>query len=455
MFSMEDRSVDSSAFSHLAELADNFSNRHMNEIDQRSMTVHQWLIVALCFILNFNDGIDVLLVSFSSSDIITEFGLSKTEMGYVFSLGLAGMTLGAFLIAPQADVYGRRNIFLFAVGLIVIGMFGVGLVHSYASLLLFRGITGLGIGGILPTMAATASEFSNQKFKDFNVGLVQAGWPIGAILTGILSAKYIPVYGWHSAFILGGFVALVMWILVYFLMADSQEFLLNYRGHDTLAKINRLRKKMKLDVLDELPPIKNRETTTGIRVLFNPYYKGNTIIIWLAAFFGFLTLYTLMSWVPNIAKDAGMAFEQATYVGITLNIGAAIGSASIGALGSKIGMRQIMVLFLVLAFSFMQYYAFAELTFQMIFILVFLIGVFVQGGFNGIWPTLSRLYASGIRATGVGYTVGIGRLGAIIGPLLFGIFSDAGMSIQLLFVLFSLPLIGMAVCIWVLKSDRL
>lgn len=424
-------------------------------ISKQPMSSYQWLMVAICFILNFNDGIDVLLVSFSSVDIIAEWGLSKTEMGYIFSAGLAGMTLGAFLIAPNADTFGRRKIFLISVGLIVIGMFGVAFCPSFALMLVLRFITGMGIGGILPTMAATASEFSNDKYRDFNVGLVQAGWPIGAIITGVLAAKYIPVFGWKAAFLVAGFMALIMWLLVLFFMTDSIDFIVLSEKKDALESVNRLLKKMKMELISVLPEKTEKTQTKGLKAIMQPEYKSNTIKIWFGAFFGFMTLYTLMSWVPNIAKESGMPFELATYVGIALNIGAAIGSASIGALGSKIGMRKVNLIYMLLAFFIMQVYAFSTLHTGLIFVLVLLIGIFVQGGFNGIWPTLSRLYDTGVRTTGVGYTVGIGRLGAILGPTLFGYFSDQGFGIQTLFVVFSIPLLLMGAFVWSLKSDKL
>ena len=425
------------------------------ELLLRPMSRFQWLMVAICFILNFNDGIDVLIVSFSSTEIIKEWGLSKVEMGYIFSAGLAGMTLGCFLIAPLADKHGRRRIFLLSVGMITIGMFGVGLGHQYGLMLLFRFITGLGIGGILPTMAATAAEFSNQKYRDFNVGLVQAGWPIGAILTGLFCAKYIPVYGWHTAFLVAGSISLLMWLLVYFYMTDSIDYMLQNPTTGTLPSVNRLLKRMGLPNLEALPVVVKNQENVGVKALFLPHYKDSTIKVWVAAFFGFLTLYTLMSWVPTIAKDSGLPFELATWVGIMLNIGAAFGSASVGGIGSRLGLRQTILMFMLIAFGVMQVYAFSTLTTGLIFGLVLLIGFFVQGGFNGIWPTLSRLYDTHLRATGVGYTVGIGRVGAILGPLLFGYFSDAGMSINALFVAFSIPLLVMGGCIWSIKSDKL
>lgn len=425
------------------------------ELLLRPMSRFQWLMVAICFILNFNDGIDVLIVSFSSTEIIKEWGLSKVEMGYIFSAGLAGMTLGCFLIAPLADKHGRRRIFLLSVGMITIGMFGVGFGHQYNLMLLFRFITGLGIGGILPTMAATAAEFSNQKYRDFNVGLVQAGWPIGAILTGLFCAKYIPVYGWHTAFLVAGGISLLMWLLVYFYMTDSIDYMLQNPTTDTLPSVNRLLKRMGLPNLEALPVVVKNQENVGVKALFLPHYKDSTIKVWVAAFFGFLTLYTLMSWVPTIAKDSGLPFELATWVGIMLNIGAAFGSASVGGIGSRLGLRQTILMFMLIAFGVMQVYAFSTLSTGLIFGLVLLIGFFVQGGFNGIWPTLSRLYDTHLRATGVGYTVGIGRVGAILGPLLFGYFSDAGMSINALFVAFSIPLLVMGGCIWSIKSDKL
>lgn len=424
-------------------------------LDERPMSAYQWLMVGLCFVLNFNDGIDVLLVSFSSTAIMAEWNLSKAGMGYVFSAGLAGMTLGCFLIAPLADRWGRRRIFLVSVGLIALSMLGVGLCRTYTLLLVLRFLTGLGIGGILPTMAATGAEFSNRKYRDVNVGLVQAGWPIGAILTGLLCARYLPVYGWHSAFLVASTLALLMWLLVFFFMTDSLDFMLTGRTGDSLTAVNRLLTRMNAEPLNALPVRPATTPSPGVSTLLAPAYKRDTLTIWVAAFFGFLTLYTLMSWVPTLATDAGLPFELATGVGIMLNIGAALGSAAIGAIGNRFGLRQTILTFMLIAFAVMQAYAFATLTTGLIFGLVLLIGFFVQGGFNGIWPTLSRLYATSFRATGVGYTVGIGRLGAILGPLLFGYLADAGLSVQQLFVAFSIPLLVMGGCIWSLKSTNL
>lgn len=425
------------------------------ELNPPKMSSFQTLMVTLCFILNFSDGIDVLIVSFSSSEIIEHWGLSNVEMGYIFSMGLAGMTLGCFFLAPLADHFGRRKVFLASVALITIGLFGVALTDNYLMMLSWRFLTGFGIGGIIPTMTATAAEYSSSKYRDFNVGLVQAGWPVGAIIIGLVCAKYIPVFGWKFAFLVSGFFSLGIFALVYFLMTDSMEFMLKNPKNDTLTKVNQLRIKMELVPFDILPTLNETTEVTSYKTLFTPAFKDSTIKSWIAAFFGFLTLYTLMSWVPEIAKNAGLDFQMTAIVGIVLNLGAAIGSASIGALGGKWGMRQVQLTFMLSAFGIMLTYAFSILSPLLIVTLIFLIGLFVQGGFNGISPILSRIYPAEIRTTGMGFAIGFGRFGAILGPLIFGFLLDQGFSIQTLFILFSLPLLVMGASIWSLKSNRL
>jgi MFS family permease len=147
--------------------------------------------------------------------------------------------------------------------------------------------------------------------------------------------------------------------------------------------------------------------------------------------------------------------DVAIYVGIALNAGAALGSSAIGAIGSKFGLRQTVVCFMIVAFVVMLLYGNFAWPIAMLFCLIFLIGVFVQGGFNGLFPTLSRIYHTDIRATGIGYGFGIGRLGAIIGPALFGLLADDGFTIPQLFSLFSFPVLISGLCVFGIKSKNL
>ena len=395
---------------------------------KNSMSWLQIGVVALCFFFNFNDGIDVLLVSFTGAEIMKEFGLSNTELGYIFSSGLGGMTAGCFVLAPFGDRVGRRKIFLISLLLISAGMLSVYFATSYGLLLVFRALTGLGIGGILPNLATVASEFSTDKTRDFNVGIVQGGWPLGAILTGFASAWIVPELGWRFAYLAAGVFSFTMLVGVYFVLPESPAYL----NRDKLL-------------------VKR----SSWRDLFVPEFRQSTIYLWLATFFGFITLYTVLSWVPILAKQTGMPFELATYIGTAMNLGAFTGVFVMGLLIGRIGIKRVILIYVLLAFVLLNLYGNLDQDFLLKFALTFGIGFFVQGGFNSMYPASTRIYPSEIRSTGVGLAMGMGRFGAILGPSLFGLMADSGASISMRFVVFSLPIVLAAVFINRIKSPNL
>lgn len=419
-------------------------------VSNRKMTAFQVVIVIMCFILNMNDGIDVLVVSYTGSEILNEWGLTKAQQGYIFSAGLAGITLGCLLIAPIADRIGRRKLFILALALETAGMLLSSMVTGYGQLPFLRFISGLGIGGLLPTMAAVASEFSSEKRKDLAVGFVQAGWPIGAILMGFYTAWTVPLLGWRFAFFSAGMVSALMLLMIIYFMPESVEYLWKHQPKKALQRINKILLRMGYKTIDTLP-----EKHVKLPALFTGEYRVSTILLWIGIFFGFMTLYTLISWVPSIATDTGMPFKMATYVGTMLNIGAFAGSTGIGWLAARFNIKKLIFTFFILAFGIMVAYGNISLSYALVFIATFLIGITVQGGFNGYWPATTRVYETEIRATGTGWAVGAGRFGAIAGPALFGVLSDLNISISTLFILFSIPLVISGIAAYFIPSKNL
>ncbi|MEZ0610085.1 MFS transporter [Fibrella sp. WM1] len=424
-------------------------------LDAQPMSLFQILMVGICFVLNMNDGIDVLVVSFTGSEIIREWGLSKSELGYVFSAGLAGMTLGCFVLAPFGDKVGRRRMFILALSLITTGMLLASVVAVYWQLLACRFITGLGIGCILPSLAAVAAEFANEKRRDFAVGLVQAGWPIGAILAGFFTAWAVPLFGWRVAYLAAGLVSAVMLVFISLFMPESLAYLLGRQPANALQTINALLIRMGQPIIARLPPPTTQSANVPIANLVSPQYRNATIRLWIGVFFGMVTLYTVMSWVPTLAHDAGMPFVLATYVGTSLNLGAFVGSLTIGLLAGRYRLRVLIPLFLLIAFGVMMAYGSLSLTPVLMFLLTFGIGFFVQGGFNGFYPAITRVYPATVRTTGIGLAVGVGRFGAILGPGLFGVLSDASLSKPALMALFSAPLLIAGLMVFTLPANNL
>jgi MFS transporter, AAHS family, 4-hydroxybenzoate transporter len=251
----------------------------------------------------------------------------------------------------------------------------------------------------------------------------------------------MPEHGWRFIFLVAGLVSLAMLVAVYAFMPDSLAFLGKKQPKNAHGQINNLLEKMNHEGIKTLPAKPKEDPSVPVRDLFLPEYKASTIRLWFGIFFGFLTLYTLMSWVPNIAKESGLPSDKATFVGIALNLGAFTGVVAMGLFISKFGSRKVILSFMLIAFTIMIAYANLKLNFELMFALIFGIGFFVQGGFNAFFPTATRIYPSAIRSTGVGLAFGIGRFGAILGPQIFGILKDSGIAITTIFTLFSLPLL--------------
>ncbi len=423
-------------------------------IAKSPMAPYQVILVILCFILNMNDGIDVLVVSYTNTKVFSEWLLTKTQQGYIFSSGLAGMTLGCLFIAPLADRIGRRKLFIYAMSLETGGMLLSSMVTAYSQLLVLRFVAGLGIGGLLPTMAALAAEYSSNRRKDLAVGFVQAGYPVGAILMGFYAAWAVPLYGWRFAYLSAGIFSGIMLFMIVFFMPESIDYLSKYQPQNSLQRINKILNKMGHDKIDALPSQRIVQKP-GVRILFSDHYRASTIRLFIGIFFGFMTLYTLISWVPSIAEESGMPYKMATYAGTFLNVGAFIGCVAIGWLAARFNLRKLMFTFLIVAFVIMVAYGNLSPGYAVILILILLIGITVQGGFIGYYPAATRIYETEIRATGIGWAIGAGRFGAIAGPALFGILSDLNLSNGSLFILFSIPLLISGFAIYTVPSRNL
>ena len=179
----------------------------------------------------------------------------------------------------------------------------------------------------------------------------------------------------------------------------------------------------------------------GLAVLMGDKLRAKTINLWLAFFMSFATLYFLLSWVVKLAIDAGLALENAIYAGVCLNLGAFFGSISLGAVSNRFGLTRIIALFFLVGAGFIVAYGSADVTVLWKLVLVFLLMYFVQGAFTGLYAVAARLYDTEIRTTGVGWAIGAGRLGAIFGPIVAGLFLGAGVSIGWTFAIFAVPMV--------------
>lgn len=422
-------------------------------IDNRKLTALQYSTLFVCFLMNMLDGMDVLVISYTAPSIVQDWGISSEALGIVFSAGLLGMMLGAMLLAPFTDVIGRRPMILLCASLMGLGIFFTSFVQSVPQLVLFRIISGIGIGAMLASTPALASEYTPNKSKDFWVSFVVSGYPMGAFLSGMAAAYVIPTYGWRTMFQVAGITSLVTLPVIYFLLAESLDFLIKKRPKNALQKVNNILTKMDAPTMKELPEVQVVTTKASVFTLFGTDYKAATIKLWTAFFMSFVTLFFLTSWIPKLAVSTGLSLELAIYAGTVFNLGSFAGINSQGYLSARYGLRRIIGIFLVASALLMMIFG-AMSGSVMVLVLFGFIGFAIQGGFVGLYSVAARMYPTEMRTTGIGWAIGAGRLGAIVGPMMGGILIGSGLSITMNFIIFGIPAIAAGIATVLIKSPE-
>jgi AAHS family 4-hydroxybenzoate transporter-like MFS transporter len=424
-------------------------------IDTSKISTLQIGVIAVCMIMNMLDGMDVMVISYTAPSLSEEWGIAPSTLGVVFSMALFGMALGAAFLAPLADTFGRRNIILACIVVMGGGVLLTSSAQTVLQLAALRFVSGLGIGAMLASTVTLSSEYAPERQKNFVVGIVLAGYPIGATLSGLIAAQIIPAYGWRTMFITAGMITFVSLPLAYFLCVESWEWLLKKQPEGALVNINNILKKMNHPGADDLPE-KSKEAMSkpGVSSLFIPERKDGTVKLWIAFFTGFATLYFLTAWIPNLARGTGLSIELAIYAGTIFNLGAIFGNLSQGYLSQIIGLKKAIVLFYGLTTIFMV--IFAYLSGNLAILLSFgIIGFGVQGGLIGLWTVGAKIYPTEIRNTGLGWAAGAGRTGAIVSPTIGGFLVGAGLTMASSFIVFVFPLLIACISVSMMKNPEL
>ncbi|MEU4454403.1 MFS transporter [Nocardioides sp. NPDC023903] len=399
-------------------------------IDAAAMTPYQWMVVALCVLLNCLDGFDVMAMAFTASSLTEEFALSGSELGVLLSAGLVGMAVGSLALAPVADVIGRRPLILISVGLATLGMLLSAVAPSAVLLGLARVVTGLGVGGILASTNVIASEYASARWRGLAIGLYTAGYGIGATLGGVAARGMLADLGWRSVFVAGGVATGIALILLVVLLPESVDFLVQRRPRQAVERINRILGRLgqpaiTSDALEAAPRPTTRRRSGNPGVLLSADLRRSTLLIWvafLATMFGF---YFVNSWTPQLLVTSGMSEADAVTAGMMLALGGTAGSVLYGLVASRLDSRLVLIGFTVLSALTMVVFITSTALLTVALIIGVLVGALINGCIAGLYTITPAVYGTEIRSTGMGWAIGIGRIGAILSPMLAGRLLDA------------------------------
>ncbi len=420
-------------------------------IDAHPVGRFQIQLLVVCAAVLMADGFDTQAISFVVPDLVRHFGASRAQIGPVLSAGLFGLMLGALFISPLADRVGRRRIIITST--LLFGGFTVAtaFAQDLNQILVLRALTGLGLGGAMPNAIALIAEFSPQRRRTVMVMTMFCGFSLGGVVSGVLAAWLIPAYGWRSVFIVGGVFPLLLAPFLLIWLPESVRFLAlagqeNIRVGRLLARIGPA---LRYPAGTEFVITEPRPVGLPVLQLFAGGRLLATAVLWVVFFMSLLDLYFLALWIPTVVNAMGASVSLAALAGGLLQLGGITGSLVLGWFIQRFGSAKVLAL--AYAIATVSIAALGSLGFSIpaVLLAVFCAGFGVVGAQIGANAYAASFYPTAYRASGVGWALGIGRIGSIVGPLIGGVLLAQNFPLATIFVIGAVPA-GIAVLCWLI-----
>ncbi|HEX7136322.1 MAG TPA: MFS transporter [Vicinamibacterales bacterium] len=372
-------------------------------LDDESLGRLHVLVAGLCAAVVFIDGFDAQVMGFVAPALSAELHIPRLALGAVISSGTFGMMVGALAFGPIADRIGRKPVLVTCVLTFGLGSLLTATAASVAALTAFRVFTGFGMGGAMPNAIALTSEFMPARSRTSVVMTMFCGFSFGSACAGWVAAAVIRRLGWQSVFLIGGVTPLVLTALLIAFLPESARFLALKRGGQKTAA-----------------------NSSSVRQLLEGGRAGVSLLLWTMFCMNLLNLWFLNNWLPLILYDTGIQIEAASLITSLFQIGGLIGSLALaGIFGRRLSFRLLAAVFLAAA-VFILLIGEAGASIPLLVVVVFAAGVAVIGGQTASNALAADLYPTAIRSTGVGWALGIGRVGSILGPILGGVLLSYG-----------------------------
>ena len=420
-------------------------------IDHGAMGLRQWLAVLVTVGLNAMDGFDVLSISFASPGIAKDWGVDKGTLGWLLSMELVGMGVGSVLLGGVADKIGRRPTILGCVLAMSIGMFGASLAGGVPTLLAWRLLAGLGIGGMLASINAAVAELSSHRWRSLAVGLMVIGYPVGGVIGGTVVQRLLGAGTWHDVFAFGGWVTLAFIPIVWFLLPESVDFLDRRRKPGALQAIGRILTRFGHEPAAALSPDTAESAQLSVMDIFKPGLIVATVLITLGYFTHVMSFYFIIKWVPKLVADMGFTAKAAAGVLTWANVGGAAGVAMFGLIAMRVGVKGLTLVTLVGSSAMVVWFGRGAANLAVLATTVAIAGVFTNSAIGGYYLLFAKVFPTHVRATGTGFAVGVGRAGAVLAPVIAGYLFKAGFGLQTVATMMAACSLLSAAALWALK----
>ncbi len=394
------------------------------------------LVPVLCWLALAADGYDLFAYGATIPGLLAEpgWGVTPASAGAVGSLGLVGMLCGSLVAGTLTDLLGRRRLFAASVALFSLAMLGCGLASSFGVFAVFRFVAGFGIGGLLPTAIALTSEFAAPRHRSRILGAVLTGPPVGGLLASLASVALLAEQGFQLVYGLG-VIPLLLVPVALRLLPESPAYL---RAQGRTAEADRIAAAFGLPAPAAAPVPQPAGRRSPVRTLFADGMGPATIGIWVVTICSLLTLFGLSTWLPQIMRSAGYGLSSSVAFLLVYSAGGIVGTLVAANLAQRLGAKAMVLTGFAAATIALAALA-AQPPTGVVLVLVAVAGFGGLGTQNLLNDHVAGFYPAGARATGLGWALGVGRVGAIVGPTYGALFVSGGSAVVASAVAFAVP----------------
>ncbi len=417
-----------------------------------------WLVPALCgFAVGF-DGYDLIVYGTVVPALLEyqPWALSPERVGVIGSYAIIGMLIGALLAGTVTDIIGRRKALLACVTWFSIFTAACGIAPSPELFGLFRFLAGIGLGGLIPVATALTLEYAPGHRRNITYTAMMASYNVGGLLAAGLAILLIPAFGWRVMFLIALVPLFVIVPLGLMYLPESISFLL---AQGRRGEAEALSGRFGVPLQEVARTVEKEEETAvhggklhGLKTILSRLFFLRSVAFWVASFFGLMLIYGLSTWLPGVMTEAGYSVGSALSFLLLFNVGAIIGNLVAGGLADRFGTKLVCGLFFSIAAVGIALLS-VKMPIVLIYLLAGLAGAGVFAAMVLVYSYIGQYYPASSRATALGWAAGVGRTGAILGPIIGGLLVGAGLAVPWGFYTFALAGVIAALIIFLLPRS--
>lgn len=424
-------------------------------IDNARFSQLHWLVMCLCALLLIFDGYDLFIYGVVLPVIMLEWGLTPLQAGALGSYALFGMMFGALIFGTLADRIGRKKGIAICFVLFSAATVLNGFASTPTEFGIFRFLAGLGCGGLMPNVVALMNEYAPKKLRSTLVAIMFSGYSLGGMFSAGLGIYMLPRFGWEAMFFAAA-VPLLLLPVILWKLPESVCFLVRQgRTDEARELLQKIQPQQTFAAGDVLELAETKGKSASVIELFRGGRLLGTLSIWVAFFCCLLMVYALGSWLPKLMANAGYSLGSSLSFLLALNFGGMFGAILGGWLGDRFNLAKVVVVFFAVSVVSISLLGFKTPT-PVLYSLITIAGATVIGTQILLYACAAQFYGLSIRSTGLGWASGIGRNGAIVGPLLGGALLGINLPLQLNFIAFAIPgvIAALAMTLFVVSKRR-